>query len=311
MGGANSGESTESRDGMRPTATLLLGDEGDADGGIDAVLDVAPESTNVLVVSVTRSMRAVVEEWRRRAGSLPEAFGLITYAEFDRSASAAASGQPSRKPLPGSNIAVTSMSDPGDLRRLGTAVTLYLDDWADLDRETLVYVDALSPFVDAAGIESTFQFLHLLIRSAEQSAADVVVGLDPSTTDERTINTYRPLFDRVVDAATADVLDEDELRALLANARRRFVIRSLFDQPVLELDRLATRLARWENDTDDPDDAERRRAYTALASIHVPRLAEAGLVSFDRIAEQVRLTDGDWPAGRLKRYLAGPLDDDR
>lgn len=305
MGGVNSGESSECSDDTRPTATLLLGDEND-----DAALDVAPESTNVLVVSVARSMRAVVEEWRRRAG-IPDALGLITYAEFDRSASAAASGQPSRQPLPGSNITVTSMSDPGDLRRLGTALTLYLDDWVDTPRQTLVYVDALSPFVDAGGIESTFQFLHLLVQSADELDADVVVGLDPSTTDERTINTYRPLFDRVVDVTTTDTLDEDELHALLSNPRRRFVLRSLFERPILELDRLASRLACWENDTDSPTDAERRRAYIALASVQVPRLAEAGIVSFDRTAERVRLTDGDWSADRLKRYLATPLDDDR
>jgi len=307
MGGVNSGESSECSDDTRPTATLLLGDEND---DVDAALDVVPGSTNVLVVSVARSMRTVVEEWRRRAGTLPGALGLITYAEFDRSASAAASGQPSRQPLPGSNITVTSMSDPGDLRRLGTALTLYLDDWVDTPRKTLVYVDALSPFVDAGGVESTFQFLHLLVQSADELDADVVVGLDPSTTDERTINTYRPLFDRVVDATTTDTLDEDELHALLSNPRRRFVLRSLFERPTLELDRLASRLARWENDTDSPTDAERRRAYIALASVQVPRLAEAGIVSFDRTAERVRLTDGDWSADRLKRYLATPLDDD-
>ena len=306
MGGANGGESNELIDDSRPTATLLL----DGDPSSDAALDVVPESTNVLVVSASRSMREVVEEWRRRAGTLPAAFGLITYAEFDRSASAAASGAPSRKSLSGGDITVTSMSDPADLRRLGTAITLYLDDWVDSDRKTLVYVDALDPFVDANGVEPTFQFLHLLVQNVDQSAADVVVGLDPSTTDERTINTYRPLFDRVVDATTTRTLDDDELHSLLANGRRRFVLRSLLDQSTLGLDRLATRLARWENDTDEPTDAQRTRAYTALASVHLPRLAEAGIVTFDRSAERVRLTDADWSADRLRRYLTAPLDDD-
>lgn len=305
MGGANGGESNECGDDSRSTATLLL----DGDPSSDAALDVVPESTNVLVVSASRTMREVVEEWRRRAGTLPAALGLITYAEFDRSA-AASSETPSRKPLPGGDITVTSMSDPADLRRLGTAITLYLDDWVDTDRETVVYVDALDPFVDANGVETTFQFLHLLVQSVDQSAADVVVRLDPSTTDERTINTYRPLFDRVVDATTTRPLDDDELHALLANGRRRFVLRSLLDQPTLELDRLATRLARWENDADEPTDTQRTRAYTALASVHLPQLAEAGIVTFDRSAERVQLADDDWSADRLRRYLAAPLDDD-
>jgi hypothetical protein len=310
MGGSNSDESGEWSDDGRSSATLLLGDEATVDEDVDAALDVPVEATNVLVVSVAQSMRDVVEEWRQRAGALPDALGLITYAEFDRSASTAATGQPSRKPLPGGNITVTSMSNPGDLRRLGTAVTLYLDDWVDTDRETLVYVDALSPFVGASSVESAFQFLHLLVQSAEALDADVVVRLDPSTTDERTTNTFRPLFDRVVDTTTTTSgLDDDELHALLGNRRRRFVLRSLFGQPTFELDRLAARLACWENDTDEPTETERRRAYTALASIHVPRLAEAGLVAFDRTAEQVRLADGDWSADRIKRYLDTPIDD--
>lgn len=308
MGGANGDESSGCGSDSRTIATLLLGGEP-ADG--DEVLDVSPGSTNLLVVSAARSMRDVVEEWRRRAGVLPDAFGLITYAEFDRSVSADATGRPSRKPLPGGNMTITSMSDPSDLRRLGTAVTLYLDDWVDTDRETLVYVDALAPFVDASDAESTFQFLHLLVQSAIQSDAKVVVGLDPSMTDDRTLKTFRTLFDRVVDATAAAELDDDELRDLFGNRRRRFVFRLLLERPAIGLDRLTTRLARWENDTDDPTQAERDRAYTALASIHVPRLAEAGLVTFDRAAERVHLADGDWSADRLEQYLAAPPDDER
>jgi hypothetical protein len=309
MGGTNGdeGESNEWHGDSRPTATLLL----DGDSASDAALDVAPESTNVLVVSVSRSVREVIEEWRRRAGTLPATLGVITYAEFDRSASAASSGTPSRQSLPGGDVTVTSMSDPGDLRRLGTAITLYLDDWVDADRKTLVYVDALDPFADAGGVETTFQFLHLLVRSVDQSAADVVVRLDPSTTDERTVNTYRPLFDRVVDATATPTLNDDERHALLSNGRRRFVLRSLVDQPTVGLDRLAARLARWENDTDEPTDTQRARAYTALASVHVPRLADAGIVTYDRSAERVRLAADNWSTDRLRRYLAAPLDDDR
>ncbi|MFB6255311.1 MAG: hypothetical protein ABEH58_01050, partial [Haloplanus sp.] len=264
MGGANGGESNACSNDNRATATLLLG------GETDEVPDVPPESTNLLVVSATRSTQDIVEEWRRRAGALPDAFGLITYAEFERSASADATDRPSRKPLPGGTLMITSMSDPGDLRRLGTAVTLYLDDWTDTDRRTLVHVDALAPFIDANDAESTFQFLHLLVRSTAQLDADVVVRVDPSTTPDRTLDTFRPLFDRVVDA-TATAEFDDELRDLFGNRRRRFVLRLLLEQSTIGLDRLAMRLACWENDIDDPTRSERDRAYTALASIHVPR----------------------------------------
>jgi hypothetical protein len=310
MGGANSGESGGWCGESRPTATLLLSDDG-SENAADAVLDVTPAATNLLVVSAARSMRDVVEAWRRRTETLPAAFGLVTYAEFDRSASASGStGTPSRRPLPGGDITLTSMSDPADLRRLGTAVTLYLDDWADTDRETLVYVDALAPFFDASDLESAFQFLHLLVQSVTQLDASLVVRLDPSATDERTVNTIRPLFDEVVDTPIDAELDTTELHDLLGNRRRRFVLRTLLETSTVGLDRLAARLARQENDTDQPTDVERDRAYTALASIHVPRLADAGLVAFDREAERVRLADGDWSADRLRRFLTTPSDDD-
>jgi len=310
MGGANSDDSSWQSSDSRRTATLLLG--GDTAFGSAASPDFSPETTNVLVISAARSMQTMVEDWRQDVGPLPAAFGLITYAEFDRSAAASApasSGRPPRQPLPGGNITLTSMSDPGDLRRLGTAVTLYLDDWVDTDRETLVYVDALAPFVDASGTESAFQFLHLLVQSTDQLDADLTVHFDPSTTDDRTVNTFRPLFDEVVDATARVAFGADELRAVLSNARRRFVLRTLLDTSSAGLEQLAIRLARWENDTDEPTDAECNRAYTALASIHVPRLAETGLVVFDRTAERVRLADGGLSTERLERFLTGHPDD--
>jgi len=308
MGRANGGESSGVSDGRRPTTTLLLADD---ETTVDPYLDVDSETTNVLVVSAERSMRSVVEAWRRRGG-VPATLGIVSYTEFDRSA--AASGDPSRQSLSGGDITLTSMSDPADLRRLGTAITLYLDDWADTDHRALVYVDALDPFVDAGGVEAAFQFLHLLGQSVDRSAADAVIRLDPSTVDERTVKTVKPLFDHVCDC-TADTADEadDELDAdfgaLLSNRRRRFVLRTLLDTSGLGLEELATRLAHRENDTDDPSEVEVTRSYTALASIHVPRLADANLVVFDREANTVRLADGDWSDDRLERLLGERSDD--
>lgn len=303
MGGANGDTSSGGSTAARPTATLQLVRGAPSDG--DATVDVTPRDANVLVVSASRSLTDVVDDWRATADRLPGGFGLVTFAEFDRSAAAGATGgSPSRRSLSGGDIALTSMADPGNLQRLGTAVTLYLDDWADSDRQTVVYVDELAPFVEANGVEPVFQFLHLLIRSAEESDATLTVRLDPGAVDERTTNTFRPLFDYVVDHGTdAPTLDVDTIHDLLGNPRRRFVLRSLFEECELGLDRLATRLARWENETDDPTDAERDRAYTALASIHVPRLAEEDVVTFDRSAEQVRLADGVENIDQLERLL--------
>jgi hypothetical protein len=276
---------------------------------------VRPDETDVLVVSTERTVQDAVSDWRDAAGTLPARLGLVTFAEFDRSA-AATSDRPSRRPLPGADITLTAMSDPENLRRLGTAVTLYLDDWVDDGNDTLVYVDALAPFVEASGPESTFQFLHLLVQSVDQLDATLVARLDPAATDERTVNTLASLFDEVTEPAGATAtdalasLDADAIHDLLGNARRRFVLRALYEESPLGLAGLAAELARRENGTDDPGEAARNRAYTALASVHVPRLAEANVVTFDRAAGSVRLSEAARDADRIEALLDRSFDDD-
>jgi hypothetical protein len=266
---------------------------------------MSPGDTDVLVVSTDRTVQDVTDDWRDGTGALPARLGLVTFSEFDRTAA----DRPARRPLPGTDITLTTMSDPENLQHLGTTITLHLNDWADDGRDTLIHVDALAPFVEANGPESTFQFLHLLVQTAEQLDAGLVVRLAPSAVDERTRNTLASLFDDVVDpeadAEAAVSLDADTVHGLLGNARRRFVLRSLYAEPTLALDRLATRLACWENDSDEPTSEERNRAYTSLASVHIPRLVEAGVVSFDRDSGDVRLSaaarDADWIEALLDR----------
>ena len=311
MGGSNSGTSSGGRPVERSAATLLLEHNGGSDVGDR--LDTRADDTEVLVVSAERSVVDVVDDWRASRGTLPAAFGLITFGEFGRSAARrSANDGPSRRALPGRDITVTTMSDHENLRRLGTAVTLYLDDWADSDRETIVYVDALAPFTEAAGVEPTFQFLHLLVQTVAQLGATLAVRADPSRIDERTIGTLRPLFDTVIDTtddgSTPPALDTDAIHELLRNPRRRFVLRSLFRDESVELATLAERLAQEESGAEAPTDASRRRAFTALASVHVPRLAEAGLVVFDRSDERVSLSDVARGADRLEGYLNGSFD---
>ncbi|GAB3326582.1 hypothetical protein EI982_09815 [Haloplanus rallus] len=308
MGGTHSGQPSDERSVDRSATTLLLSGSGGS-GALDR-LDVTPDAAEVLVVSAERSATAVVDEWRTAHRTLPAAFGLISFGEFARSAATAEDDDaPSRRSLPGHDVTVTTMSDPGNLQRLGTAVTLYLDDWADTDRETVVYVDDLGPFVEAGDLEPTFQFLHLLSQTVTGIDATLVVRADASTTDERTVDTLRPLFDRVLDDDVAPpALDTHTLHELLRNPRRRFVLRSLFEDDEATLDRLASRLATWENGTDDPTDAERTRAFTALASVHVPRLAEAGLVVFDRSEKRVTLSDVARGTERLEEHLNGSFD---
>jgi hypothetical protein len=109
---------------------------------------------------------------------------------------------------------------------------------------------------------------------------------------------------------------------MLANRRRRYVLHYLQyrDDPV-ELGRLAEQVGAWEYDVDRDDlPADRRKnVYTALQQRHLPKLDDAGLVSFDSRGGTVAPTgalaevdiytevvgDGEFPWNQYYLGLAG------
>ncbi|MFC6987962.1 hypothetical protein ACFQJD_19185 [Haloplanus sp. GCM10025708] len=159
-------ESTGQRDDWQgdpePATALVLtsrSELGAADACAHRLTAADPAEENVLVVTYTQLVDDVLDRWRDVSGAMPAAFGLISFAESTRSAARSPSTPTS---LPGSNVTLTAMNDPGDLQGLGTAITLYLDDWADDGRRTVVCVDSLTPMLRERGTEQVFQFLHVL-----------------------------------------------------------------------------------------------------------------------------------------------------
>lgn len=80
---------------------------------------------------------------------------------------------------------------------------------------------------------------------------------------------------------------EDTVFTLLSNGRRRQVVRVLQElEPPVSLGELAEHVAAVENDK--PVAAvtgeERRRVYTALQQRHLDRLADAGIIEYERDA---------------------------
>ena len=95
-------------------------------------------------------------------------------------------------------------------------------------------------------------------------------------------------------------LTESECLALLADRRRRIIVRTLHDVgAALSLDELAERITDREHERPTADD--RRTVRLALTHNHLPRLEDYGVVSFDRDKRTVSLRpDGD----TLVDYLA-------
>lgn len=294
------------QDGSHPATALVLtprSDLGATDACTDRLTAAEPAASNVLVVTYAQLLDDVVDRWRDVAGTMPAEFGLISFAESTRST--AAPSPPTTTSLPGSGVTLTAMSDPGDLQGLGTAITLYLDDWADEDRRTVVCIDSLRPMLRDRDTEEVFQFLHVLTGYVKRAGAYAHVHVDPTEHDTRTIKTLKPLFDAVY-GSEADAGSHDVEREIVRNPRRRYALAHLYEnENPVGLRALAVGVAATENETDVDDltSLECDRVYTALAASHLPQLQNAGLVEFDADGKEVRLSPTARRNERLRRYV--------
>ncbi|WP_458208032.1 DUF7344 domain-containing protein [Haladaptatus sp. NG-SE-30] len=75
----------------------------------------------------------------------------------------------------------------------------------------------------------------------------------------------------------------NETFELLSNPRRRYVLYHLMaESECVDPDDLAERIANWEaNDTSDDGDDNLQTVKTALQHIHLPRLADAGVITYE------------------------------
>lgn len=81
---------------------------------------------------------------------------------------------------------------------------------------------------------------------------------------------------------------------MLSNQRRRYVIHYLLDAgEVAELRDLSRTVAAWENDKRPAEvtSQERKRVYNALQQAHLPKMDDAGLVTFDTSRGTVSAAD--------------------
>lgn len=97
------------------------------------------------------------------------------------------------------------------------------------------------------------------------------------------------------ETSTGDVpLTIDEIFEILKNSRRRLVLEHLekADNPV-KLNDLADQVTAIENDTDVSSitSAERKRVYVGLYQFHLPKMADMGVIEYDKDRGDVALTE--------------------
>jgi DNA-binding transcriptional ArsR family regulator len=97
-------------------------------------------------------------------------------------------------------------------------------------------------------------------------------------------------------------LSQDEVYHLLSNPRRRFIISYLRDHESVGLQDLASEVAAWENDTSPEQltDQQKKRVYVSLYQTHIPKLEDAGIITYDSEASRIHLRDR---IQQLDRYL--------
>lgn len=105
--------------------------------------------------------------------------------------------------------------------------------------------------------------------------------------------------------SSTDTISQDSAYDLLSNSRRRYVLSLLRerDEPIA-LNELSRDLAAWENDV-EPDaltNQQIKRVYVSLYQTHIPKLDEAGVVSFDQMSGTVELKD---TVHELDTYIPG------
>jgi len=106
--------------------------------------------------------------------------------------------------------------------------------------------------------------------------------------------------DREITGSTAP----DALPELLSHGRRRRVLACLRENGALPLPDLADEIARRERDAPLPrvPETEELRVFLSVSRVHVPKLADADVVSYDRDRGVVALAeDGDVVDSRLPR----------
>jgi hypothetical protein len=112
-----------------------------------------------------------------------------------------------------------------------------------------------------------------------------------------TADTERPSTDGPEDDSGEATLSKDDTFHILQNERRRRVLRYLSetDGPV-DMRDIAEQVAAWEHDTtvEQLTSDQRQRVYIALYQSHLPKLADFGVITYNRsrgVVERTPLTD--------------------
>lgn len=176
------------------TNVLLVAEPDDdrADQGCMELLTCTPPPhANVLCMTALGTPDDAVEAWEHHADR-PARLGVIDIGGRTRS-SRDGVGDPTDP------FSILPVDHPGDLIGIEITRSRYQSAWADDGNRLVVCVDSLNPILEQVSLERAFRFLNAL--TGQFRAADGVAHfhIDPSSVDERALNTLKGLFDAVAE----------------------------------------------------------------------------------------------------------------
>ncbi len=164
--------------------------------GITDLAPRDPAEMNVLVVSLRETADEVITAWKTQVDArLPSNMGVIEVGGGNRSAAAETATNDSI----GTEVTVSTISDPHDLSTLGIRLVELSSAWKRSPQTLFVCVDSLSRLLDYTDCEPLFRFLHTLKGHIAQHDGVAHIYVDPTAIDERTHKTLSMLMDVIVE----------------------------------------------------------------------------------------------------------------
>jgi hypothetical protein len=149
-----------------------------------------PASTNVLVVSFTRTPTEWVESWTDHTGVSPSRGAIVAVGEPTTSVDDPA-------------WAVEAVENPSDLTGIGIKLSEMLSSLATAaereDEPIAMCFDSITSLLQYADLQRTFRFLHVVTGRVKSADGVAHYHVDPAAHDAQDLATLKGLFDAVVE----------------------------------------------------------------------------------------------------------------
>ncbi|NEU56440.1 helix-turn-helix transcriptional regulator [Halorussus sp. MSC15.2] len=260
--------------------TLVMRRQCDA-SSLDLLFDAlsVDDPTDALAVTY-EGPEELLETWRERIDRRPRNVGVVSVGEQMRSATAT---------TPTDRNVVRGVPDPEDAEAIRSAVTGYLDAWP-ADGHTVAYFDSVTEFLDHWDAGTGVEFLRRLLRSLDARDTVGYFCLTPAVHDRATVREVASLFDTVVECveSTTEAVSEPSVSdcfEAVSDPRRRYVLAELTGHESTGIAEIADSVAARTS-------LDRQQVTASLKHVHLPKLADFGMVAYDR--ERERIAPGEY-----------------